>query len=117
MLDESILTSIKKLLQIPEECSDYNTDVIIFINSVFPTLNQLGVGPKEGYIIVDENNKWSEFLDNNLLLENVKTYIYLSVRILFDPPTSSSVLEAFNKAIDHLGWRIMVQAEQSKQGG
>ena len=86
-MNESILTSIKKLLGITEECTDFNTDIIIFINSVFPTLLQLGVGPKEGFKIEDSSTKWSDYLgDLDKRFGTVKTYIYLKVKMVFDPP-------------------------------
>lgn len=111
---ESILTSIKKLIGIEDECVDFDTDIIIHINSVFSNLTLLSVGPPSGFRITDKHSKWSDFLGDDPRLEDVKTYTYLRVRLVFDPPSSSAVIEAFKKEIDKLEWLINVTAE-SKQ--
>lgn len=103
---ESILTSIKKLLGIAEEYTQFDTDIIIHINTVFMTLQQLGVGPEEGFSIVDSEAVWTDFMENSILLNSVKTYIYLKVKLLFDPPLSSSTIECFNKVISELEFRM-----------
>ena len=103
---ESILTSVKKLLGIAEEYEQFDTDIIMHINSVFMILRQLGVGPSEGFSINDKNSKWTDFLDDDITLESVKSYVYLKVRLLFDPPTSGVVMEATNRMISELEWRI-----------
>lgn len=108
---ESILTSIKKLLGIEEDYVHFDPDIIMHINSVFMILNQLGVGPPEGFRIEDDIATWADYTDNNLLYESVKTYIYLKVRLLFDPPASSSLIEAMNRQISELEWRLNVAAE------
>lgn len=103
---ESILTSIKKLLGIAEEYTQFDTDIIIHINTVFMTLQQLGIGPEEGFSIIDSEAVWTDFMENSILLNSVKTYIYLKVKLLFDPPLSSSTIECFNKVIAELEWRM-----------
>ena len=108
---DSILTSIKKLLGITEEYTHFDTDLIIHINSVFATLTQLGVGPSEGFVIVDKNDNWEQFTDDNILIESVKSYIYLKVKLLFDPPTSSAVIESYKQMINEFEWRLNVAAE------
>ena len=108
---DSILTSIKKLLGITEEYTHFDTDLIIHINSVFATLTQLGVGPSEGFIIIDKKDKWEQFTDDNVLIESVKSYIYLKVKLLFDPPTSSAVSESYKQMINEFEWRLNVAAE------
>lgn len=115
---ESILTSIKKLLGITEEDKNFDTDVIIHINSVFMTLNQLGVGPEEGYMITDEMATWNNFLGDEAKAKTilaVKTYTYLNVKMLFDPPASSSALAAMQRESDKLEWRICQQIELNKE--
>lgn len=108
---ESILTSIKKLLGI-EDCTDFDTDIIIHINSVFLTLNQLGVGPSEGFSIKDEYSAWSDFIsETDKNLEAVKSYVYLKVRLLFDPPTNSAVIEAMQRSISEYEWRLNVAVD------
>ena len=97
---DSILTSIKKLLGITEEYTHFDTDLIIHINSVFATLTQLGVGPSDGFVIVDKDDVWDQFTNDNILIESVKSYIYLKVRLLFDPPTSSAVIESYKQMIN-----------------
>ena len=110
---ESILTSIKKLLGIEEQYTHFDDDIIMHINTTFLDLNQLGVGPKEGFKIEDKTTDWSEFLPEADLLrmEAVKTYMYLKVKLVFDPPTSSAVMESFKSTADKLEWRLNVQAE------
>ena len=109
-MEESILISIKKLLGIAREYSHFDTDVIIHINTAFMSLNQLGVGPKEGFSIKDEKTKWKDFI-NDERLNAVQTYIYLKVKLVFDPPLNSSVLESNKQMINELEWRLNVQAE------
>lgn len=108
---ESILTSIKKLLGITEECEDFDPDIIMHINTVFTILNQLGVGPSEGFYISDKSKTWDEFLSNKFYLESVKTYVYLKVRLIFDPPLSSAVSEAMKQMISELEFRLLTAAE------
>lgn len=103
---ESILMTIKKLLGIPEEVLDFDTDIIIHINTVLGTLNQLGVGPEEGFVISDQHAAWDDFITSKYKLESVKTYIYLKVKLLFDPPQNSSVTASIKEQIAELEWRI-----------
>ena len=114
---ESILTSIKKLLGIAEDYEHFDQDIILHINSVLAILTQLGVGPATGFSIADKSTKWSEFISNKLYYEPVKTYVYLKVKLLFDPPQSSIVLEATNRMISELEFRLNAAAEtKSLQG-
>jgi hypothetical protein len=108
---ESILTSIKKLLGIAEEDTNFDQDLIMHINSVFMILTQLGVGPSKGFSIKDENDVWSDFIPEQSPLEAVKTYVYMKVRLMFDPPLSSAVVDAINRNISELEWRLNVGAE------
>ena len=103
---DSILTSIKKLLGVSDEYKHFDTDIIIYINSAFSTLTQLGVGPEEGFSITDASTTWSDYLYGDSRLEFVKTYVYLKVRLSFDPPSSSAAIEAINRQISELEWRI-----------
>lgn len=112
---KSILTSIKKLLGISAECTDFDTDIIIHINTVFMVLNQLGVGPTKIFSIEDANSLWSEFITEKDDLEAIKTYIHLKVRLIFDPPLSTAVQEAMKESINELEWRLNVQAESNKR--
>lgn len=108
---ESILTSIKKLLGIVEEYDHFDADIIMHINSVFMILTQLGVGPPEGFMIEDETATWDDFLQGKHNVEAVKSYMNLKVRLLFDPPLSSAVIEAMNNMIKEYEWRLNVAAE------
>ena len=112
-MNDSILTSIKKLLGITEEYEHFDQDIIIHINSVFMVLNQLGVGPSNGFSITDKTAVWSDFISEGANLESVKSYIYLKVRLLFDPPTTSAVMESMNRMISELEFRLNVSAESS----
>lgn len=106
---ESILTSIKKLLGIAEEYEHFDADIIMHINSAFSVLTQLGVGPEEGFRIEDARAEWSDFLHNDPRLEMVRTYVYLKVKQTFDSNSSSAaVIEAINRQIQELEWRINV---------
>lgn len=110
---ESILTSIKKLIGITEDYKHFDTDLIIHINSVFMILSQMGIGPDNGFSISDETTTWNDYLpEGNKNFEAVKTYMYLKTRIVFDPPQSSSTMEAMKQTINELEWRLNVEAEQ-----
>jgi hypothetical protein len=108
---ESILTSIKKMLGIAEEYTHFDADLIMHINSVFAILTQIGVGPSEGFSIEDDTDVWTDFIQDNKKLESVKSYTYMKVKLLFDPPLSSSVIESMNRIISELEWRIQVAAD------
>lgn len=108
-MDDSILTSIKKLLGITEEYTHFDKDIILYINSAFSTLTQLGVGPAEGFSIKDEASTWLDFLVNKETTRAfAKAYVYLKVKLIFDPPLTSSVLESINRQITELEWRMNV---------
>lgn len=108
---ESILTSIKKLLGISEDYKQFDDDIIMHINTVFLNLTQLGVGPEAGFSIEDSSTEWYDFIEDNTQLQAVKSYIYLKVKLLFDPPLSSAVIESTNRMISELEWRLNVAVE------
>lgn len=110
---DSILNSVKKKLGIQEDYTHFDEDIIIDINSVFMILNQLGVGPDEPFTIEDEDAYWEDFIDNTRI-EAVKSYMYMRVRLMFDPPTSGFLVDSLKKQIDELEWRMLVQAETPK---
>lgn len=109
---ESILTSIKKMLGIEADYDVFDTDIIIAINSYFMVLNQLGVGPPSGFSISGAEETWDQFFTGREDLNAVKSYLYLKVKMQFDPPTSSFVMDAMNKQAEELGWRCLIQAEE-----
>lgn len=108
---ESILTSIKKMLGIDEEYDHFDADVIFHINSALMTLNQLGVGPKDGFFVSTDEQTWEEYLGESKKLESVKSYIYLRVKMLFDPPANATIVEAMKQQIAEFEWRLNVQVE------
>ena len=112
---ESILDSIKKLLGISAEYTQFDADIILHINTVFLNLNQLGVGPAEGFFIEDSNAEWFDFIGEEVNYNAVKTYVYLKVKLLFDPPLSSAVLESTKNMISELEWRLNAVAESTSK--
>lgn len=111
ILIESILTSIKKMIGITEDDTHFDSEIIIHINTAFVVLTQLGAGPPEGFTIQDKNSVWSDFLADNKRLEFVKSFVYLKVKLIFDPPLSSAVIESINRTVEELEWRIMVEID------
>lgn len=111
---ESILTSIKKLLGIAEEYTHFDTDLTMHINSVLSILTQIGVGPSEGFSIKDKEDTWTDFIPESQKLEFVKSYVYMKVKLLFDPPISSAAIESTNRLTSELEWRIQVAADSVK---
>lgn len=116
---ESILTSIKKMLGISEEYEHFDADITMHINSVLMTLTQIGVGSPDGFAISDKSATWKEFIPEDQLIEAVKSYTYLKVRLLFDPPSSSTIIESFNKQAAEYEWRInaLVEGGPMASGG
>lgn len=107
---ESILTSVKKLLQIGEEYEHYDQDIIIHINTYLTVLYQVGVGVP-GFFIVDKTATWDQFLIDEAKFNAAKTYVYLRVRLVFDPPQSGTAVEAIKENIKELEWRLFVDAD------
>lgn len=113
-MSDSILNNTKKILGIAEDYNAFDPDIIIHINSVFSVLHQLGIGPDNGFMIEDASVTWNDFIGNDNRLNAVKTYVYLRVRILFDPPTTSYLINAMNEQCRELEWRINVTREGDK---
>lgn len=113
---DSILTSTKKMLGIAEEYTHFDADIIMHINSVLMVLTQLGVGPADGFAIEDDTATWADFIQESTKprTEAVKSYVYLKVKLLFDPPLSSAVMESTNRLISELEWRLNVAAESTQ---
>lgn len=108
---DSILDSVKKNLGIPLEVTDFDQDIILLINSAFGTLHQIGLGPIDGFEIEDNTAVWDSFTLGDKRYNGVKQYVYLKVRVVFDPPQQSYVLEALNQSITELTWRLNVARE------
>ena len=114
MENNSILTSIKKLLGITEEQTDFDMDIIIHINTTLTILNDLGVGPEEGFVIEDSSATWDEYITDRRKFDKIKTYVYLKVRLYFDPPQNASLKEAMEKQAAELEWRLNTSAENQE---
>ena len=113
---DSILTSIKKLLGIAEDYDHFNEDIVMHINTAFLDLVQIGIGPTNGFFIEDDSATWSDFLpDTHNLFEAAKTYVYLKVRLLFDPPLNSTVIDVIKRSVDELAFRLNVAAESTTE--
>lgn len=108
----SILTSIKQLLGIEDNYTEFDADIMIHINAVFMILRQVGVGPVNGFSISDKFANWTDFLpkeDPNH--EAVKSYMYAKVRLMFDPPASSILKDSLKSIVDEFEWRLNIEAE------
>lgn len=110
-MSDSILRTVKKLVGIDENYDAFDLDIITHINSALSTLNQLGIGPEEGFMIDDDTATWDQLLGDDNRLNSVKSLIGLKVRVVFDPPATSFTLDAFNKQIEELQWRLNVYRE------
>lgn len=113
MATESILNSTKKVLGISEDDDAFDVDILMHINSIFATLNQLGIGPAEGFMIEDDGPVWDTYLAGDLNLNSVKSYMYLRLRLLFDPPQTSFHIEALSKQREELEWRLSTYREST----
>lgn len=111
---DSILLSIKKLLGLVEDDQAFDADIIIHINSVFMILQQLGIGPVDGFKIESQEETWDQFIQDDKLLEDVKTYIYLKVRLIFDPPLNSSILQSIERTISELEFRLNIKEKKEE---
>lgn len=113
MIENSILSSIKKLLGIEENYEHFDADITLYINSILSVLNQIGVGT-DGFRIADKVAVWGDFLTKDVDLDAVQSYVYLRVRKLFDPPGTSALLESMDKMIAEFEWRGFVAADNAK---
>jgi len=111
---ESILTSVKKLLGITQDYTAFDQDIIIHINTVLAILTQLGVGNDSGFSIQDDTAVWSDWIPDGPMFEPIKSFVFLKVRLLFDPPASSSAVESIGKLLDELEYRIKLSAETTQ---
>lgn len=111
---DSILDSTKKVLGIDAAYTAFDQDVTMLINTALSNLHQLGVGPATGFAITDKTQTWTQFLDDDLTLNNVQAYVFLSVRLAFDPPQSGYLTTAFQKQLEELAWRINMRVEELK---
>ena len=105
-MEQSILKSVKKLLNVNPDDTAFDDDILTHINSAFSTLHQLGIGPTDGFMVEDDEALWVDFIGYDPLLNSVKTYVCLKTRIYFDPPTTSYLIGALDKQITELEWRL-----------
>ena len=112
-ITDSILDTTKKMLGLEASYDVFDVDITMHINSVFFTLNQLGIGPVLGFAIADNAAVWADYLGENLLLNSVKTYMFLRVKLLFDPPQNSFTIAAMERQIDKLEWQLNVYRENA----
>lgn len=118
-MDQSILNTIKKLLGLAPDYTAFDSDIVVYINSVLMTLNQIGIGPNEGFTITGPYELWTDFVPNEITdQQGIPTYIYLKVKLMFDPPASSFGQEALKKQAEEIEWRLNVQSpEFEKESG
>ena len=115
---ESILDTIKKMLGIDAEDDSFDGDIITLINPIIYALAQMGIGPSTGFIVVDKNNTWTEYIGSiPFNLEGVKTYIYLKTKLIFDPPTNTTTIDAMTRSAQELEWRMMLEVETNNLEG
>lgn len=119
-MEQSILKTIKQLVGCPDDFEQFDLDLTIHINSAFATLTHLGVGPKEGYRITGADNVWSEFEEDPTKISLVKDYVYIKTRLLFDPPTSASLMDSLKEQLKEMEWRLYMLcypvSEDDKKG-
>lgn len=113
-MEESIFESIKSLLGPDASYDVFDQDILIHINTAISVLTQLGVGPATGFMVTGSDETWQDFIGNDKILQMVKTYIYMKVKMAFDPPANSSVLNAYNEACKEYEWRLNVEVDPFK---
>lgn len=111
-MEPSILKSTKKILGVGEADTSFDVDIITHINSVLAVLTQVGIGPSNGYMIEDDTATWDAFIGTDPRLNLTKTYLYLKVRLMFDPPGTSYAIDAMEKQIAEFEWRLNVMREE-----
>lgn len=114
MMEDSILITIKKLLGISADYTAFDVDVIVAINSALMALYQIGVGNASKHMITGYDDSWSLILNDSIDLESAKEYVYIKTRLIFDPPTSSSMVDAMNSMASEIEWRLNVQNDDWK---
>lgn len=115
--DNSILDTVKHLLGPSGSYDVFDLDITTHINAAFLDLQQLGVGPEEGFMITGNKETWLDFMPSGTALNAVRSYVYLKVKLIFDSPTSSTVLESYKQMLERLEWRINLAVESSKTNG
>ena len=115
---ESILDTVKKMLGIDAEDISFDLDITTLINPIIYALAQMGIGPSTGFIVINKDNTWTEYIGSSPLnLEGVKTYIYLKTKLIFDPPTNTTTIDAMNNTLKELEFRMMLEVETNNLEG
>ena len=112
---DSILTSVKKLLGIDEAYEHFAADLIMHINSVFMILCQMGVGPSTPYVITDSSDEWTDFSDDVETMNAVRSYVFMKVRMIFDPPQNGTLMDSLKQLIDECEWRLNVLKDKTNE--
>lgn len=117
-MKQSVLGTIKKLMGPSELCNydGFDTDLIVHINSILMNLAQMGIG-KDGSAIKDSSSTWEDLVGDSKMLEGIKSYIYLKTKILFDPPASATILNAYQEEIKQFEWRMMITCDEAADTG
>lgn len=110
-MDQSILNSVKKMVGVDPSLTVFDLDILTHINSVFADLEQLGIGPVDGFMIEDAVPTWDAFFGDDNRMSSIKSYVYFRVRLMFDPPQTSYLIESFDKQIEKMEWRLNVTRE------
>ena len=113
-MEESILNYVKDASGVNIDDSAFDGELVMHINAVFMILRQIGVGPETPFFIEDDSSTWDEFTKDEMLLPMIRSYVTLKVRLLFDPPASSALMEAINSTIAEYEWRLQVEADEYK---
>lgn len=114
-MNDSILNTIKTMIGLNPDDTEFNTDILVLINSALMVLRQIGIGPQNGFSVSDSTQTWSEFIEDIRYYESVKSYIYLKVRLMFDPPATSYVSEQMKTEIQEIEWRLKVEKEEIEE--
>ncbi len=113
-MSTSILTSVKKVLGLDESYTAFDVDILMHINTAFSTLNQLGIGPQDGLMIEDDSATWDSLIGTDPRLNMAKSYTYLKVKQLFDPPGTAYLVDAVAKQILEFEWRLNTLREETE---
>jgi len=113
---DSILKSIKKSIGLDNDYTQFDQDIIMYINAAIMSLTQIGIGPVGGFIVKDASQMWTDLIGARKDLESVKTYVYLKVRLVFDPPQTGVLIDAIKAMITEFEWRLSVQVEGGNNG-
>lgn len=107
---DSILESVKKIIGLERDYDAFDPEIIIHINTVFSNLTQMGIGNKDGFEITGYDEEWGQLeLTSKLKTQQVKTYIALKVKSIFDPPSNGNLMEAMNRTLSELEYRLYIE--------